>query len=324
MTRDSQESSAPGALALSKPCAGAQRFGFSSGPSNRSTIGPESVLRGRIRQLMVAASLLLSGSILQAAEALFDAHLHYNAEDADRYSPQQIVSLLRDNGVRKAVVTSRPPQTAMQLHSLAPDLVIPLLGVYRTPMDKQRLWLRDKGLPDRVERALTDAAWRGVGELHIFALDRHNPVFVRIVRLAEARKLPLLIHSDPAVIDALFEHAPNATVIWAHAGAYPFPALLRDYLQRYPNLYVDLSVREQRLAPEGELSEDWEWLLIEFSERFLVGVDTYRTSRWSDYSVVAGKIRNLLDQLPTAVAENIAFANAERLFSIVSANQVAH
>ena len=249
-----------------------------------------------------------------ATEPLFDAHLHYNAEDASRYTPQQIVSLLRSNGVEAAVVTSRPPRQVLELHALDPELIVPILGVYRIPADKQRLWLYDENLPARVEEALSNGPWQGIGELHIFALDRHNPVFLRLVELAAARRLPLLMHCDPAVIDALFQHAPQAKVIWAHAGAYPFPPLLRDYLQRYPNLYVDLSVREELIAPDGELLPEWEWLLSEYSERFLVGVDTYRTSRWEQYPVVAGRIRNWLDQLPVEAASAIASGNGRRLF----------
>ena len=259
-------------------------------------------------------SVSLSMGVVHATEPLFDAHLHYNLEDAAQYPPQQIVNLLRDNGVATAVVTSRPPQQALQLHALAPQLIVPILGIYRVPADKQRLWLRDEDLPARVEKALNNGPWQGIGELHIFALDRYNPVFLRLVELAASRSLPLLMHCDPAVIDALFRHAPQAKVIWAHAGAYPFPPLLRDYLQRYPNLYVDLSVREERIAPDGELLPEWEWLLSEYADRFLVGVDTYRTDRWAQYPVVAGQIRDLLDQLPVEVAKAIASGNARRLF----------
>lgn len=258
-------------------------------------------------------STLLSIAAAHAAVPLFDAHLHYNVEDSASFTPRQIVTLLRDNGVKNAVVTSRPSQLALQLHALAPELIVPFLGVYRFPANK-RLWLHNKKLPAKVEKELASAAWQGIGELHIFAPDRHNPVFLRLVEIAASRDLPLMMHCDPAVIDALFRHAPQARVIWAHAGAYPFTPVLRDYLERYPNLYVDLSVREERIAPEGELLPDWELLLSEYADRFLVGVDTYRTSRWEQYPVVAGKIRNWLNQLPDEVAKSIASGNGERLF----------
>jgi len=103
-------------------------------------------------------------------------------------------------------------------------------------------------------------------------------------------------------------------VIWAHAGAYPYPPLLRDYLQRYPGLYIDLSMRDQHIAPDGQLDPDWELLLLEYSERFTVGVDTYRTERWDGFAEVVGQIRQWLDQLPDEVSSAIAYRNAARLF----------
>jgi predicted TIM-barrel fold metal-dependent hydrolase len=188
-----------------------------------------------------------------------------------------------------------------------------MLGVYRTPADKAT-WMDDAGLPERVEQTLAGGPWRGVGELHLFAEDRRSPVFLRIVERVTARGLPLQLHCDPAVIDTLFEQVPEATVIWAHAGAYPYPPLLRDYLQRYPGLHVDLSVRDPRVAPEGELDPQWELLLIEYSGRFVIGVDTYSTERWHAFAEVVSQIRTWLDQLPEAVSAAIAYRNAARLF----------
>ena len=115
------------------------------------------------------------------------------------------------------------------------------------------------------------------------------------------------MHCDPAVIDSLFAHSPNAQVIWDHAGTYPYPQLLRDYLDRYPRLYVDLSVRDERIAPNGELDPDWENLLWEYPDRFLIGVDTSRralgglrqrcgTDPWLAGPVTGKRIR--ADRLP--------------------------
>jgi hypothetical protein len=77
---------------------------------------------------------------------------------------------------------------------------------------------------------------------------------------------------------------------------------------------VDLSVREQRVAPDGQLDPRWELLLLEYPGRFLVGVDTYSTQRWQAFAEVVSQIRNWLDQLPEEVASAIAYRNAARLF----------
>jgi len=264
--------------------------------------------------LLAALMCLLSGRSAAAPQPLFDTHVHYNAAFTSRYSAEQIIATLTRNGVTRAAVTSQPPRQVLRLHAAAPGLIVPLLGVYTTPADKQT-WTQDTGLPARVERMLQDGPWRGIGELHLFAGQRQSPVFLRIVELADRRGLPLLLHCDPAVIDSLYEHSPEARVVWAHAGAYPYPALLRDYLDRYPQLSVDLSMRAARIAPDGELAPDWEQLLWEYPQRFMVGVDTFSAARWSKYGEAASRIRRWLAQLPEDVAARIAYRNAARIFA---------
>lgn len=258
--------------------------------------------------------LLLPLPSWSAQRALFDTHLHYNTEDAQQYSPAQIISILDQHQIQQAVVTSTPAALALTLYRHAPERILPFLGIYRSATDKQH-WPWDKELPQRVQHALNNDSWRGLGELHLFAEQRHSPVFRQLIALAAKHHLPLLIHSDPAVIDSLFEQQPEAVVIWAHAGAYPYPALLDDYLRRYPGLYVDLSVRDERIAPKGQLDENWFWLLAEHADRFLVGVDTYRTTRWDNYGVVVTTTKQWLTQLPDDVAEKIRRENAEKLFN---------
>lgn len=244
---------------------------------------------------------------------LFDTHLHYSSEDAAHWPPAAIVQILDRNAVERCVVTGTPATYTAVLYRHAPQRIVPFLGVYRSPADKTR-WHQDATLPGWVESQLDAGVWRGVGELHIFAAHRNAPVFLAIVRLATARSLPLLLHADPAVIDTLFEHTPEATVIWAHAGAYPYPPLLRDYLDRYPRLYLDVSVRDERIAPQGELLGEWDDLFVEYPQRFMVGVDTYSVARWKRFDAVTARIRGWLDQLPPDVAAQLAHGNARRLF----------
>lgn len=279
-------------------------------PGGWGRVGP---LDGRRLCGLVLALCLVFSNVRGAGQPLFDAHLHYNVEHAEAYPPDKVVEILKSSQVSAAVVTGRPPEQVLELHARAPSLILPVLGVYRTPGDKQT-WMDDSGLPGQVERHLAMGEWKGIGEMHLFAEDRHSPVFQRIVALAAKHAIPLLMHCDPAVIDSIFVHRPEASVVWAHAGAYPYPTLLRDYLERYPNLYVDLSVRDDRVAPLGKLSADWEWLLMEHSDRFLVGMDTFRTERWGIYAALIKRTRHWLQQLPTEVAADIGRRNGERLF----------
>jgi predicted TIM-barrel fold metal-dependent hydrolase len=247
------------------------------------------------------------------AEPLFDAHLHYSATDAAQYSAEQIIAKLERNGIEHAVVSGTPASHTASLYRQAPARIVPLLGVYRSHDDKIA-WPHDATLPERVEAELDSGPWRGIGELHIFAGDRHSPVFRRLIEIATQRRLPLQIHGDPAVIDTLYDISPAQPVIWAHAGTFPYPDLLADYLQRYPALTIDLSVRDERIAPNGRISDDWYELFIRFPDRFMVGVDTFSLSRWQHFDAAVATLRDWLAQLPDDVARRLAYDNAAAFF----------
>ena len=266
-----------------------------------------------IKALSCCLALLLSCNAAAAAK-LFDAHMHYNATDAAYYPPEQIITIMDGHDVSHAVVMSNPPELAKELQLYSPDRIIPLLGVYRNTTDKEN-WTQDTSLPARIEEQLKRGGWKGIGELHLFADDRHSPVFRRIIELAGHYRIPLLLHTDPAVIDTLYEIAPEQPVIWAHAGTFPYPDLIADYLRRYPFLSVDLSVRDERIAPNGKISNAWYELFITLPDRFMIGMDTYSLSRWREYGKVADTIRHWTRQLPEDVAERLTFLNAAEMFS---------
>ena len=266
-----------------------------------------------IISLISCGLTVLLYSTALSASPLFDAHLHYNAAHAAYYEPEQIIQKLDQNEIMRAVVTSTPAHFAARLYRKAPNRIVPLLGVYKNPGDKMR-WARDPGITERVEEALKKGIWRGIGELHLFADDRHSPVFRRIVTLAVDYDLPLVLHADPAVIDTLYEIAPNHPVIWAHAGTFPYPDLVADYLQRYPALHIDVSVRDERIAANGEISDDWYELFVTYPDRFMVGVDTFSLSRWHDFDSAVARIRQWLALLPDEIGSRLAYANAAAFF----------
>ena len=248
------------------------------------------------------------------AGPLIDGHIHYSAADVQVYSPQDIIARMDNNGIRYAIVTSTPASHAAELYKHAPNRIVPLLGIYRNQTDKTN-WLNDVSLPSYVEAELKKGYWQGIGELHIFAGDRNSTVFKGIVNIASKYQLVLLIHGDPAVIDTVYDIAPKQPVIWAHAGTYPYPDLIADYLKRYPFLYIDLSMRDERIAPDGQLADSWYELFVANPDRFMTGVDTYSLSRWHDYDAAVKIIRHWLVQLPDDISSRLAYGNAASLFN---------
>lgn len=273
-------------------------------------------IRSAVRAITSTALLAIVATAAAYDGPLFDAHLHYNAAHVDAVTPEGIGAALEEAGVERAVIITPDRGLVETAMDAAPDAILPFLGVYRTPAQKDT-WMHEKDLPEwvrnRLDEGLATGSWRGIGELHLFADDRHSPVFAELVSIGRERGLPVMIHGDPAVIDRAYELEPDAVILWAHAGTFPYPPLIADYLSRYPGLHVDLSMRSERLIADGFMPLDWQDLLITHADRFLIGADTFSVRRWSELDQHVSDIRAWLDQLPPDVAERIAYGNARRL-----------
>jgi hypothetical protein len=263
--------------------------------------------------LVALGGLFAAGAGASPLPPMIDAHAHYAAPDAAAFTPAEVIARLDAAGVRRLAVTSSPPQLAQQLYQHAPERVIPLLGVYASDLHKGN-WVHDAGLPARVAAQLEDGVWAGIGELHLFARDAQQPVFAQLVRLAAARKLVMMIHGDAAVVEQAFAVAPGVRVLWAHLGTQPQPDLLAAMLVRFPGLWIDTSVRDARIAPDGALLPEWRALFERHPERFVVAVDTFSVNRWQHYETVVAQIRRWVDPLPPPLKDNLLHDNAARLF----------
>lgn len=251
---------------------------------------------------------------------IFDSHLHYGGEDTKAFTPEQIMAIFDRNRVTHALISSTPNDGTEALYRYAPERIIPFLGVYETLKDK-RDWMHDESVLPKVEQALKKGIYRGIGEFHIFAQDRHSPVLKGIVKLAQKHGLMLQAHGDAEIIDEIFSMAPDVTVLWAHMGTRPQPDFLRQVLQRHPhNLYIDTSVRDTLLlgtdgySDHRGLTPEWKRLFIDYQDRFMVAVDTFSVNRWKTFDSVVTDIREWLSQLPEPVARKLAYENAQRLF----------
>ena len=246
---------------------------------------------------------------------LLDAHSHYTAFDTPHFSPAQVIHKLDQAGVSHIVISGSPWHLALDLHAEAPHRVIPLLGLYDNLAHKAQ-WMHDDQLPGLVESRLAQGPWAGIGELHLFAQNADSPVFAQLVRLAHAHNLMLLIHGDPEVVDRAFEIAPDVRILWAHLGTVPEPPVVQSVLERHAQraLWIDTSVRDDRIAPGGQLLPEWRQLFKAHPTRFVVAVDTFSAHRWGRYGEVTTQIRQWVGGLPPELQERLLWRNAETLF----------
>ena len=92
------------------------------------------------------------------------------------------------------------------------------------------------------------------------------------------------------------------------------PSVVSDVLDRYPSVVTEVSFRAGQIAPGGQLDPAWREAFRRHPDRFLIGSDTYVTSRWGEYSAIIDEHRGWLAQLPADVAQGIAYRNADRIF----------
>lgn len=241
---------------------------------------------------------------------LFDAHIHYSHDAWDLVPPPQAVALLRQAGLRGALVSSSNDEGTQMLAAEAPDLIVPALRPYRR-RGELGSWMRDDSVVAYLESRLARHRYVAVGEFHLFGDDADLPVPRRMVALAREHGLVLHAHSDIAAIDRLLAQWPEARVLWAHSG-FDAPDQVAAALRRHPRLWCDLAFRGDH-APGGQLDPAWRATFEAFPSRFMVGTDTFTPERWHFIPEHAALSRSWLTRLPAALGEAIAWRNAQAL-----------
>jgi hypothetical protein len=274
------------------------------------------------RPLSVVLGLLIGLPAFAAEPPLpvFDAHLHYSHDAWESLPPAQIVALLRQAGLKRAMVSSSSDDGTRKLFEAAPDLVLPALRPYRT-RGEIGSWMRDPSVIAHLESRLAKHRYVAIGEYHVYGADADTPVVRRVVQLAKEHGLFLHSHSDADAIERQFAQDPQARILWAHAG-FDAPQKVAEMLRKHKNLWCDLAFRTDH-AQGGKVDPAWREVFLAFPDRFLVGSDTFTPERW--YYVVphAQWTREWLADLPRDVAERIAYGNGERLFTALARTQAA-
>jgi predicted TIM-barrel fold metal-dependent hydrolase len=289
------------------------------GPSRRA------VLKGLALAALPAAARGAAAATPYAGP-LIDAHSHLNSPGSiepliaamDRHRIAK-VALLGVGGVQKD-----DPAWIAKAAERFPDRVIAVAPV-PDPMaaDAAR----------RLEQDLASGRYRGAGEVHVHQASRKirravdSPTFRALLDVCAGRGVPFVIHDElsdglVAELEAALAQNRKATIVLAHAGSAE-PAVLAGLLGRHENLQVDLSgmhfQRTPALATEtGSLTVAWRGLLTERADRFLAGIDLWAPALFAPAMLdrLMTWTRRILGELPPAAAEQIAQANAVRLYRL--------
>ena len=264
--------------------------------------------------LLVITSLFIAGVACGKDDYyLHDAHIHYSKDMWETLPPEQAIKMLKDVNIKRALVSATPTQGAEILYREDPEIVVPMLRPYKS-WRHRFTWFNDPQLESYLIEHLSKIPYRGIGEFHVFGKDAASPAIEKMIGLAQQKELPLHAHTDLEGMKIILQKAKGVVVIWAHGGFDVPLSILKSLIESNPEFYIELSYREGMLDEQGNLHTAWKAFLTQYSERFLVGMDTYKPSRWAELAENAQSTQHWLKQIPEKSAENIANRNFNRLF----------
>jgi hypothetical protein len=275
-------------------------------------------MKRRFKWIAALAALAAASLTVQAQQRIeiFDTHLHYNQEPKPFFSLDQVRDVFRRNGIIGIVATSRPNKGTHELVDAKwPELkVVPFIRPYRIRDDIQT-WFNDPTVYELIKEEYARGYYRGIGEFHVYGKSAQSDWVKKMVDFAVEHNLYLHAHCDEEALLILFKHNPKAKVIWAHTGFSVAPARVAELLDEHKDaLWGELSYRGGITEGDGKLTSDWRNLFARYSDRFLLGSDTWINERWFSYDSIFKEYRGWLAQLPADQAQRIASGNALRLF----------
>jgi len=266
-----------------------------------------------IRNVLFTVNVLLVNGLSADNLITYDGHIHYDEDIWTSLSPEQATQILQKHNIQRALVSATPTEGAEKLYLADPETIVPMLRPYKSWRHRY-FWFKDPELKNYLELHLSRIPYRGFGEFHIFGQDADSKPVEDMIELARQHKLVLHPHTDLEAMQVFLRKAPDISIIWAHAGFDVPVNMLQKLMDKYPLFYVELSLREAMLEDGELLTDQWKTFLIKYRERFLVGSDTYKPSRWADMPEIVADTHDWLRQLPEDVAADIARHNFNRLF----------
>ncbi|MBC8210261.1 MAG: amidohydrolase family protein [Gammaproteobacteria bacterium] len=280
--------------------------------------------------------LVFSGPVLCASTPFADIHLHFNWDQKEIISAQEVVKRLQAHNVVLATVSSTPSELALELSEAGGPWIQPFFSPYLTPAHRDR-WFLDETVLVEADKGLASGRYKGIGELHIWSgigPRRDNKILLGLLALADKYQVPFLIHTEASshlFFTPLCQNYPSVKFIWAHAGGRLKPASIDQLMQQCPNVWVEVSVRDPwryhtLVDDQNQLLPGWRELFIKYQDRFMTGSDpvwnvthgqrwAQADNGWDHYDQLMEFHRHWLKQLPAEVETKIRLTNATELLT---------
>lgn len=293
--------------------------------------------------LFLALGVSLPGVAADNAP-LADVHLHYHWDQTENTDAEDAVRILRQQNVVLAVVSSIPPEMALELRQAAGDWVLPFFMPYLGPSERFR-WFRDQRVLPAARRALESGEFVGIGEVHLIAgmgPGLKNEILHGLFKLAIEFEVPLLIHietSSHRYFLPLCRQYPQARILLAHAGGLLDAKEIGQLMHACRNIWVEFSARDHWryiespiVDDEGRLLAGWRALIEKYPHRFMIGSDPVwpvdGRHRWDEADTGWLKMPEYLDfhrkwlsYLPAPLRNKVMRQNAQQFFAIAGKNK---
>lgn len=168
--------------------------------------------------------------------------------------------------------------------------------------------------------------------------DPSLPGTEKLLTRLSGKDVPLMTHFEVYAPERdfhrfhkLYERWPDQIFIIPHM-AFGSPGQVAEFLERHPNVYMTISKKvvlmdnfrdDRKLEKTGTammegmvLKPEWKEILIRYQDRLLSATDAHMKKLWYEYPVLVFLNRVVLGQLPSEVAEKIAYKNARRIYRV--------
>ena len=285
-----------------------------------------------VKILTIVILFTFSGPVFCEPPPFADIHLHFNWDQQEIISAQEVVKRLKANNIVLATVSSTPSKMALELADAGGPWIQPFFSPYLTVAHRDN-WFADETVLTEAEKGLASGRYKGIGELHLwsgFRPRKDNKILLGLLQLAEKHDVPFLIHTEASshlFLTPICQNHPKVKFLWAHAGGRLTASSVEQLMQQCPNVRVEVSVRDPwrydtLVNKQNKLLPGWRDLFIKYQNRFMTGTDpVWSVTRgqswdqadegWDHYDQLVKFHRNWLKQLPPEVELKIRLTNAQ-------------